>query len=176
MSGWSSFRHGSGQRLPGGGGTTAAEPQEVIVAGGVGEVTVEKVLQNLGRHLLVVVLLDVIGGRVRRDLDRGAAPPRLRPEARRGRATVQVSPHTTTDNIQEDDDEEMAAKILQDFLDGHFANAAGDDDFLGLSGRSTATARKTLTAAVPKRGPSTHTLRSSIDNESERAYISPSLL
>ena len=101
---------------------------------------------------------------------------RLRPEARRGRATVPVSPHTTTDNIQEDDDEEMAAKILQDFLDGHFANAAGDDDFLGLSGRSTATARKTLTAAVPKRGPSTHTLRSSIDNESERAYISPSLL
>ena len=96
--------------------------------------------------------------------------------ARRGRATVQVSPHTTTDNQDDDDDQEMAAKILQDFLDGHFANADGDEDFLGLNGRSAAAARKTLTASAPKRGPSTHTLRSSIDYESERAYISPSLL
>eukprot|EP00561_Arcocellulus_cornucervis_P007517 CAMPEP_0185809418 /NCGR_PEP_ID=MMETSP1322-20130828/6190_1 /TAXON_ID=265543 /ORGANISM="Minutocellus polymorphus, Strain RCC2270" /LENGTH=295 /DNA_ID=CAMNT_0028505687 /DNA_START=193 /DNA_END=1080 /DNA_ORIENTATION=+ len=98
--------------------------------------------------------------------------------ARRGCATVQVSPHKTIDS-NEVDEGEMAAKILQDFLDGHFANADGDEDFLGLSGRSsgsTATARKTLTASAPKRGPSTHTLRSSIDNESERAYISPSLL
>ena len=96
--------------------------------------------------------------------------------ARRGCATVQVSPHKTIDS-NEVDEGEMAAKILQDFLDGHFANADGDEDFLGLSGRSTgSTARKTLTASAPKRGPSTHTLRSSIDNESERAYISPSLL
>lgn len=92
--------------------------------------------------------------------------------ARRGCATVQVSPHKTIDSNEEDGGE-MAAKILQDFLDGHFANA---DGFLGLNGRSTATARKTLTASAPKRGPSTHTLGGSIDNESERAYISPSLL
>ena len=68
--------------------------------------------------------------------------------ARRGRATVQVSPHKTIDS-NEVDEGEMAAKILQDFLDGHFANADGDEDFLGLSGRSsgsTAPARKTLTA------------------------------
>lgn len=95
--------------------------------------------------------------------------------ARRGCATVQVSPHKTIDS-NEVDEGEMAAKILQDFLDGHFANADGDEDFLGLNGRSTATARKTLTASAPKRGPSTHTLGGSIDNESERAYISPSLL
>mmetsp|Transcript_30506 Transcript_30506/g.89185 ORF Transcript_30506/g.89185 Transcript_30506/m.89185 type:complete len:305 (+) Transcript_30506:173-1087(+) len=105
---------------------------------------------------------------------------------RRGRATVQVSPHKTSNN--EDDEEEMAAKILQDFLNGHFANNDDDEDFLGLNSRptsTTATARKTLTTSVPKRGlvaaapkrrPSTHTLGSSIDNESERAYISPSLL
>ena len=95
--------------------------------------------------------------------------------ARRGCATVQVSPHKTIDS-NEVDEGEMAAKILQDFLDGHFANADGDEDFLGLNGRSTATARKTLPASAPKRGPSTHTLGGSIDNESERAYISPSLL
>ena len=75
MSGWSSLRCGSSQRLPGGGGATAVKPKEVLVAVGVGKVAVEKVLQNLGRHLPLVHFITV-DGLVRRDLDRGAAPPR----------------------------------------------------------------------------------------------------
>ena len=108
--------------------------------------------------------------------------------AERGRATVQVSPHKTNYNGQ--DDEEMAAKILQNFLDGHFAQNNDDDDFLGLNGRpaaarkslATAAPKQSLIAGMPKRRPAPsssapkHNLGSSIDNESERAYISPSLL
>ena len=112
--------------------------------------------------------------------------------AERGRATVQISPHKTNDNAQ--DDEEMAAKILQDFLNGHFARNDDEDDFLGLNGRptptrknlATATPKQSLIAGAPKRRPapssssssssSKHNLGSSIDNESERAHISPSLL
>ena len=117
--------------------------------------------------------------------------------AERGRATVQISPHKTNDNAQ--DDQEMAAKILQDFLNGHFAQNDDEDDFLGLNGGRPAAARgstgspprrKTLATAAPKpsliagapkRRPappslSKHSLGSSIDNESDRAYISPSLL
>lgn len=116
--------------------------------------------------------------------------------AERGRATVQISPHKPNDNDQ--DDEEMAAKILQDFLNGHFAQNDDEDDFLGLNGRpaaarsstaspprktlATAAPKQSLIAGAPKRRPapssssSKHNLGSSIDNESERAYISPSLL
>lgn len=108
--------------------------------------------------------------------------------AQRGRATVQVSPHKTNDNSKEGDGE-MAAKILQDFLDGHFAQHDDDDDFLGLrSGTAkntlaTSAPKRSLVAGAPKRrpassssSPSNHNLGSSIDNESERTYISPSLL
>lgn len=120
--------------------------------------------------------------------------------AERGRATIQISPHKPNDNAQ--DDEEMAAKILQDFLNGHFAQNDDEDDFLGLGGRpaaargstgsppsrktlATAAPKQSLIAGAPKRRPapsssssssSKYNLGSSIDNESERAYISPSLL
>lgn len=121
--------------------------------------------------------------------------------AERGRATVQISPHKSNNNAAQDDDE-MATKILQDFLNINFAQNDDEDDFLGLNGHPVAarsstaspptTTRKTLATAAPKQsiiagGPkrrpapsssssSKHNLGSSIDNESERAYISPSLL
>ena len=50
------------------------EPKKVVLVVIPGEVTIEKVLEDLGRHLLVV--LGVAVGLVRRYLDRGATPLR----------------------------------------------------------------------------------------------------
>ena len=76
---------------------------------------------------------------------------------------------------------EMAAKVLQDFLDDHFSNA--EDDFLGLNS-SPKSPRKYSTSGTSSTSRKhsnrsnivTTAARNSIDEDSSQAYISPSLL
>mmetsp|Transcript_37794 Transcript_37794/g.82818 ORF Transcript_37794/g.82818 Transcript_37794/m.82818 type:complete len:317 (-) Transcript_37794:187-1137(-) len=106
-----------------------------------------------------------------------------------GTATI-----TTTQEEGEDDlSSEMAAKVLQDFLDGHFSTDTEEEDFLGLNNRSARKSSNTRASAMPKSSTNykrrnllvsnkrqetvvAQAARDSIDEEGKQAYISQSLL
>ena len=109
---------------------------------------------------------------------------------------VQASHDGDGTSIAHDEEDElsseMAAKVLQDFLDGHFSMDTEEDDFLGLNDRSARKSSTTRASAMPNSNSNTRrnllvsnkrqetvvaqAARDSIDEEGKQAYISQSLL